>query len=602
MVWEKGLHRETVYTSGRKLERNGVTYLDREELLDLLSKAEWTHVEFKRAADKLPKDVWETVSAFSNTTGGTIIFGIEEKGGQTKVVGVNDPERLQSDFLTALRGNKFNVSLSARAERFEFDDKMVLTFYVPEMPRQAKPVYYDGSMKNAFLRQAGSDFRCTEEELKRLVREASEQSSDSMILEHYTMDDLDEGTIAKYRNFLSSHDPASPLLGLSQPDFLKRIGAYSRNRANAQEGITLAGLLLFGKSDAILERLQNYEIQYFYLNQTEWGADQRWDDRIVCQDNLIETFLQLFDRIKRHMDAPFYLKDSVQRTEQTPVMIAIREALVNLLIHQDYFERKIAQVRHLSNAIVFVNPGTAPMREEELLDGDLTSPRNPVIAKAFRLVGWAEVAGTGLLKIVKSWKAMNFELPAIENNREKYQFTITLSQQHLLAEEDKKWLARFTDLEDQEKLILAEAKKSGTVNNAGMRVSLGIADSLTVTQMLSHLCEKHYLNRIGTKGPSVRYELHPSVKALIELDNMDFGDRERAILEFCVFEPKSVKQILEQLGMKHRDTLREQYLRSLLLDEYLCMKYPENPAHRNQKYYTNVEILLDEGESGSKNT
>lgn len=417
--------------------------MTKEELLALITEEEWIDVEFKKAESNLPASCWQTVSAFSNSSGGKIIFGVGEESGQFLIHGVKNPEKLQSDFLTTLRGEKFNIALSAKAERLELEGKKLLIFYIPEMPRQSKPIYYGGDIRNTYVRLGRGDQRCSQEEINRLLREASEQSSDSMILDHYTINDLDPETIKKFRNYFSSYDPTSPLLGLSVDDFLRRIGACSVNRAQNTEGITLAGLLLFGKTEAILERLPAFENQYYYLDSTEWGTGHRWDDRIISQQNLIETFLLIMERIKRHLDSPFFLRDT-QRQENTPIMIAIREALVNMLIHQDYFEKKIAQVRHLRNSITFINPGASELREiEDLYAGELTAPRNPLIAKAFRLIGWAELAGTGLLKIIRSWQEMNFELPVLENNLRKYQFSITLSQQQLNNYNSKKTTRKF---------------------------------------------------------------------------------------------------------------------------------------------------------------
>lgn len=575
--------------------------MTKEELLDLLNDIEWEDIEFKKSENQLPTSVWQTVSAFSNSKGGHIVFGVDEKDGQIIITGVQNPEKIQSDFLTTLRGQKFNTALSAKSEKYNIDGKIVLVFYIPEMPRQSKPIYYGGEIKNSFIRYGSTDQRCTQEEIQRMIREASEQSSDSMIVEGYTLDDLEKETIKKYRNFLSSFDPTSPLLGLSDFDFLKRIGAYSSNRVQKKEGITLGGLLLFGKSEAILERLPNFENQYFYLDATQWGVEQRWDDRLVSQQNLVETFLLMMDKIKRHMDSPFFMRDT-QRQENLPVMIAIREALVNLLIHQDYFERQIAQIRHFKNSITFINPGTSQIQDiDELYSGDLTAPRNPVIAKAFRLIGWAEVAGTGLLKILRSWQEMGFELPKIENDFKRYQFSITLSQQHLIDDEDKKWLSQFPDLSDQEKLILIAAKKYGNVTNGQIRLLLGIGDTLFVSQMLSKLCDskKPYLVKIGTKGPSVRYELHDYLKDAKANDknihnaitSLKIGPREKEILTFCL-EAKSTVEILEFLNLKDREYLRTEYLKPLLDKHYLKMTF-EEPTHPKQTYFTDKEFIFE---------
>lgn len=590
--------------------------MTRDELLDIIDKGEWLDIEFKRAANNLPTDVWQTVSAFANTKGGTIGFGIEEINGTFNVHGVENSEKLQSDFLTTLRGEKFNVALSAAAERHEIDGKNILLFHINEMPRQARPIYYGNNIRNSFIRLGSGDQHCSQEEIQRMLREASEQSSDSMFLEGFTEDDLNDDTIKKYRSYLSAYDPSSPLLSLQPNEFLQKVGAISKRRSNNTLGITLAGLLLFGKTEAIQSVMQQYENQYYYLSSSEWGAEDRWNDRVICQENLVETYLIIMERIKRHLNNPFYISEG-QRKENTPVMMAIREALVNMLIHQDYFERKIAQVRHFSNSISFINPGSAQLKEaEDLYVGDLTAPRNPIIAKAFRLIGWAELAGTGLLKIIKSWQEMKFELPKIENDQRRYQFSITLSQQHLINEEDKKWLFMFSELNlsEQEKLVLVAAKKYKAISNSQIRLLLGIGDTLAVSQLLSKLCDsnKPLLVKIGTKGPGVRYELNPSseyyqvLQLKFDFDyadafikDLNIGNTEKFILQFCYNDPKSTSEIMDYLNLKDKKNFRNKYLSPLIEKGILNMIYQDKPNHPEQKYYVDKAVV--ENQYKSKN-
>ena len=92
--------------------------MTKEELLQKLSEIEWDDFECKAAQDKLPEDVWETVSAFSNTSGGWIVFGIKQRGKQFEIQGVNNGEKTESDFLNILRnGQKFNMRLSAQGQK-----------------------------------------------------------------------------------------------------------------------------------------------------------------------------------------------------------------------------------------------------------------------------------------------------------------------------------------------------------------------------------------------------------------------------------------------------------------------------------------------------
>ena len=87
--------------------------MTKEELLSRLSGEEWNDFEVKEAKSEIPKNAWETVSAFSNSYGGWIVFGIKEKrtGGKSfyEIQGVERAEKIEQDFVNVLRSNsKFN--------------------------------------------------------------------------------------------------------------------------------------------------------------------------------------------------------------------------------------------------------------------------------------------------------------------------------------------------------------------------------------------------------------------------------------------------------------------------------------------------------------
>ena len=64
--------------------------MTKEELIRRLKDIEWEDFEVKEARSELPKNIWETVSAFSNTSGGWIILGIRQKGKGFEVTGVEN--------------------------------------------------------------------------------------------------------------------------------------------------------------------------------------------------------------------------------------------------------------------------------------------------------------------------------------------------------------------------------------------------------------------------------------------------------------------------------------------------------------------------------
>ncbi len=107
------------------------------------------------------------------------------------------------------------------------------------------------------------------------------------------------------------------------------------------------------------------------------------------------------------MDVNFKLTAEGFGEELSPGLKSIREALVNMLIHADYFSLACPRIRIFTNHIEYYNPGGFPKPIEELKGKDLSIPRNPILAKLFRMVKLAENAGYGLDNIENNWKEYN---------------------------------------------------------------------------------------------------------------------------------------------------------------------------------------------------
>jgi predicted HTH transcriptional regulator len=107
--------------------------MTRDELIARLKGYEWTDFECKKAQSNVPKDAYSTVSAFANTQGGWLLFGVSENKGQLEVSGI-DPtafDRVQNAFLTTLRsGQKLNHIISAEPHVYELEDKRILAFFM----------------------------------------------------------------------------------------------------------------------------------------------------------------------------------------------------------------------------------------------------------------------------------------------------------------------------------------------------------------------------------------------------------------------------------------------------------------------------------------
>lgn len=469
--------------------------MDRDELLRKLQGNEWTDLELKAAKNEVPKDVWETVSSFSNTNGGYIVFGIADNGGGSyEIQGVENVDKVQNDFLTTLRGNKFNMQLSSVGSIIEIDGITVLVFKINPMPRQCKPIFYGGDIRNSFIRLGSGDHRCSSDEINRMLREASELSSDAMLLNGFGIQDIDIETLNIYRRYLVAHSTEHPFIALDDTSFLKKIGAIANDRTTNKEELTMAGLLLFGKEDSIRERFPAYELDFYLINGVNWVSndDKRWDDRKIFEKNLIRTFIEAMDLLKSKVDIPFDIsEDKITRTGEVEVVVTLREALANMLMHRDYFDNGQSSIKFYNDRIEMSNPGSAPKSIEEIIEDEVTAPRNPSIAKAFRLIGWSEIAGSGMAKIVNSWSKLGLEKPVIDNDITRHHFKLTLPRVRGKVKFDK------AHLKENELLVINYIKENGSISNIEARKHLGLERKAAV-KAFNSLMEKSIIEKSGS--------------------------------------------------------------------------------------------------------
>lgn len=176
--------------------------MTKDELLQRLNDIEWDDFEVKEASGGLPKSMWETVSAFSNTAGGWIVLGIKEtkvKSVSTyNIAGVEKAEKMEQDVITTLRSvSKFNVPILVSANRFKIEGKDVLLFYIPVSG--SKPVYFGNNLNNTFIRVGGGDQRATDVEIEILMREKTFGMKSEMEVDGTGFKDINDSSFG-FRN------------------------------------------------------------------------------------------------------------------------------------------------------------------------------------------------------------------------------------------------------------------------------------------------------------------------------------------------------------------------------------------------------------------
>lgn len=394
--------------------------MKKQELIKKLQDIEWQDFEVKEARSAIPKSSWETVSAFCNTAGGWLVFGVSQKGKDYSVIGVSSAEKIEQDFLTVLRGDKFNRKIKAEAKKYSINGKSVIAFYVPSVYPKDKPIYFN-SLSNTFIRTGSGDQRATKEEIDALYRNSSFNKKDEELTE-YRFKDLDKETVLRYRTYLKSVDPEHRYNDISAEKMLELMRIIVKGK------VTVGGALVFGSEKIVNAAVSDFRIEYLEVSGTSFAdADNRYEYRMPVQKNLYEYYFSILEKLKKHINIPFKLR-GMSRDENPPQFIAIREALVNLLMHTDYFSNAKPRIRILTDRIEFFNPGSLPKDIKYILKEEFSMPRNNTIARIFRTIKLSENIGSGFHKMFKGWASYYKRKPKVEGDFDYYKITFYLDK------------------------------------------------------------------------------------------------------------------------------------------------------------------------------
>ncbi|WP_407732145.1 RNA-binding domain-containing protein [Pseudocitrobacter faecalis] len=480
------------------------------DIIDLQTLVESEQVEFKLAGGKdgkgeLPKDFWPTYSAMANGRGGWVILGVKEQAGKFTPVGVVDPEKIKTDLFNQLNDRdrvSVNVLQSENdVQLVSLQGKNVLAIHIPQAMRKQKPVHLKKSpFGNTYQRLHEGDRLCDDITVKRMLAEQIHDSRDNEVLsEHYTFaDDIDQDSLKIYRNLLSANNPQHPYLAYEPFELFKKVGGWRKDRETGKEGITLAGVLMFGTWEAITSAAPNYMVDY--QERPEARTELRWVDR-VCPDgtwsgNLFDFYRKVYQKLVADLKVPFTLEEGQRRTD-TPVHIALREALVNTLVHADFTDRASVLVVKRPDMFGFRNPGLMRLPLEDVIAGGVSDCRNRLLHQMFLLIGLGERAGSGMPKIFSGWRSTNWRMPRLRENPMPAQTilelpTASLIPQHVLDDLHQRFEESFDQLDDFEQVIIATAAIEGWVNHE-RACQLTTRHSREVTLTLPRLEGKGFL-------------------------------------------------------------------------------------------------------------
>ena len=437
------------------------------------TKIETQNVEFKSG---WRDEYLKVICAFSNSDGGVLLIGLSDDG---KPAGVKNLRKLLEDLPNKIR-NKLGVTPSVEVENREETDIIKVT-----VKPQAVAVSYNGKY---YLRSGSNNFELKGNELIEFLLKKRGKSWDEIIENGADFDDINQDTMEEFKRHARDRVPSISI----EKDYkmiLKKLGLVEGNK------LKRAALLLFGKNPQAFHLSAYLKIGKF-LSETDILTSD------LVKGNLFEQLENSLQILRTKYLISKIKFEGIHRREilEYPYK-ALRESIINALIHRNYLGSSTIQVRVYNDRITFLNEGKLPpeVPVEKLKTEHLSKPRNKLLADVFYKAGFIEGWGRGTIEIVN--RCLEQELPEPDFIEEYGVFKTVLYKSKWNEEKLKKM-----ELNERQIKAVLYVKEKGKITNKEYMQIAGISKA-TATRDLRELVEKKVFKQYGTKGQGISYQL-----------------------------------------------------------------------------------------------
>lgn len=440
----------------------------------LVAEGESATVEFKESFDD---EAIETVAAFANAEGGTLLVGVADDG---SVRGLTLGKETLREWANRI-GQATRVH--PKFNRLTRRGKAVVAVHVPEST--IKPVPCRGRY---FKRVGNSNRQVTDDDLTRAVLDRVGMTWDQVPEPRASLDDIDPARLQRFRT-LCSRVGRRPI-----PESEDDLAVLERLHLARDGQLLRAAVLLFGRDP-----------QRFY--PSAFVKIGRFRSPTLIVDDR-EVYGTLFDQVegamlyfREHLQTRFeFTGEPARKVIWEYPLEALREAISNAVCHRDYLESAHIQVRWYDDRLTFFNPGglPPPLRLEELKLEHPSIPRNRLIAEMFFYVGWIERWGRGIQKIMAECAVAGIDEPAFEERSGGLWLTFRAS---VLGEEP----LRLLGLNERQVKALLWVETHGIITNRAYREMNAVSNKAAYVE-LGDLVRCGLLARVGA-GRATHYTL-----------------------------------------------------------------------------------------------
>jgi len=441
----------------------------------ILKGTENTTVEFK---EEINESMYKTISAFANKDGGIILIGISDK---KEIKGLEYTNSLLEDLTNKIVNR---LGIHPQIDCIKVNKKDVLQI---KINKSTLPVSYKGKY---YTRVGNTTREMQGEELRSFFIKGTNWDG---LTGNYSLDEIDSKTVRKFMRMASRN---GRLKTVDENEDIETILKKLKLIINGK--LTNAAIMLFGNDP------QKYFINALvrvgrFKDETTIIGDRRIEGNIFIQIVEPEEAIKNFINVRYDITGEQLTRKDIWDYP----LEAIREALLNSVIHRDYFKYNVqTQIKIFNDWIWFFNVGGLPegITLEQLKTTHPSVARNPLIVHIFYLAGLIEEYGSGIGRIMDSLKEAN--LPEPEFKEEFAGFSLYMRKDYYTEERLKEM-----GLNDRQIKAVIYVKEKGKITNKEYREITKISRQMATIE-LTNIVDRGVFLKIGKAGKGVAYQLH----------------------------------------------------------------------------------------------
>ncbi len=424
------------------------------------------------------KQIWrndclKAISAFANSDGGVLFIGLDDRG---KPTGLKNVKKLLEDIPNTIR-NKLGIIPSV-----ESDKKDIIKVTVAPC---SVPISYNGKY---YIRSGSTAQELQGKYLADFLMKKSGSTWSDIIEERTSLDEIDNDFIEKFKKYAVDRIP-SIIKESDNTQLLQKLNLIDNG------DLKRASVLLFGIDPQKFYRQSIVRIGKF-ISDTEIQTTDIVKGNLFAQLESTLEILRTKYLVSNIEYEGIHRRDILEYPHE-----ALREAIINALIHRDYSGTSQIQIRVYTDKLMIMNEGKLPpeVPVEKLKTSHLSIPRNTLLAEIFYYAGFIESWGHGTIKIVDN--CIEQGLPEPDFKEENSVMTVTFYKDKWNEENLRK-----LGLNDRQMKAVLYVKEKGKITNTEYQILCKLKKRQT-TDDLKDLENKNIFIRIGSTGKGTYYIL-----------------------------------------------------------------------------------------------